>query len=163
MRKVERLFELCGGRLKRADRNFRVTAIFLSLISLSVAGWTFFFSPQIVQAEVEWRIMKALDLKTKPLDIAPSADGKWLFILSPGEILILSLAEGAIKDRIPIDKDFDRIAPLPRPDLLTITSSAKNTLQVIRFETIYKIDVTDLPFKGPQEAPVTVVVFNDYQ
>jgi hypothetical protein len=135
--------------------------IVLILTSLLLASWT--FSPQIVQAGVEWRIIKDLDLKTKPLDIAPSVDGKWLFILTPGEILIFSIPEGTITDRIPVDKDFDRIAPLLRPDLLTITSSTKNTLQVIRFETIYKIDLTGLPVKGPQEALVTVAVFDDYQ
>ena len=47
--------------------------------------------------------------------------------------------------------------------MLTITSSTKKTLQVILFETIYKIDLTGLPFKGPQDASVTVAVFDDYQ
>ena len=137
------------------------TVVLLILALFFVASWTFF--PQIVQADVEWRIIKDLDLKTKPLDIAPSVDGKWLFILTPGEILIFSIREGTINDRIPVDKDFDRIAPLLRPDLLTLTSSTKKTLQVVRFETIYKIDLTGLPFKGLQEASVTVAVFDDYQ
>ena len=135
--------------------------VLLFLAFFSVAGWTFF--PQIVRADVEWRIIKDLDLKTSPLDITPSADGKWLFILTPGEILIFSLSEGTIADRIPVDKDFDRIAPLPKPGLFTITSSTKKALQVILFETVFKIDLTDLPFKGPENAPVTVAVFDDYQ
>jgi hypothetical protein len=86
-----------------------------------------------------------------------------LLILTPGEVLIFSIPEGTITDRFPVDKEFDRIAPLPRPDLLTLTSSTKNALQVIRFETIYKMNLTGLPFKGPQEASVTVAVFSDYQ
>jgi hypothetical protein len=126
-----------------------------------VAGWTFF--PQIVQADLEWRIIKDLDLKTTPLDVAPSADGKWLLILTPGEILVYSFPEGKITDRIPVDKDFDKIASLPRADMFTIASSTKKTLQIIVFEAVYKIDVTGLPFKGPQDASVTVVVFDDYQ
>ena len=133
----------------------------LVLAFLFVAGWTFF--PQIVQADLEWRIIKDLDLKTTPLDVAPSADGKWLLILTPGEILAYSFTEGKITDRIPVDKDFDRIASLPRADMLTIASSTKKTLQIILFEAVYKIDVTGLPFKGPQGALVTVVVFDDYQ
>ena len=133
----------------------------LVLAFLFVAGWTFF--PQIVQADLEWRIIKDLDLKTTPLDVAPSADGKWLLILTPGEILAYSFTEGKITDRIPVDKDFDRIASLPRADMLTIASSTKKTLQIILFEAVYKIDVTGLPFKGPQNAAVTVVVFDDYQ
>jgi hypothetical protein len=142
-------------------RKMKKTVVLSVLAFFFVAGWTFF--PQIVQAALEWRIIKDLDLKTTPLDVAPSADGKWLFILTPGEILAYSLAEGMITDRIPVDKEFDRIAPLPRPDLLTIASSTKKTLQVILFEAVYKIDVAGLPFKGPQDASVTVAVFDDYQ
>ena len=133
----------------------------LVLAFLFVAGWTFF--PQIVQADLEWRIIKDLDLKTTPLDVAPSADGKWLLILTPGEILVYSFPEGKITDRIPVDKDFDRIASLPRADMFTIASSTKKALQIILFEAVYKIDVTGLPFKGPQDASVTIIVFDDYQ
>jgi len=137
------------------------TVVLLVLAFSFVAGWISF--PQIVRADVEWRIIKDLDLKTSPLDVTPSADGKWLFILTPGEILIFSIPEGTITDRIPVDKAFDRIAPLPRPDMFTITSSTKRALQIILFETVYKIDVEGLPFRGPAGAPVTLVVFDDYQ
>jgi hypothetical protein len=95
--------------------------------------------------------------------VAPSSDGKWLFILTPGEILVYSFPEGKITDRIPVDKDFDRIASLPRADLVTIASSTKKALQIILLEAVYKIDVTGLPFKGPSDAAVTVIVFDDYQ
>ena len=133
----------------------------LVLVCLFAVIWIFF--PQMVGADVEWRIIKDLDLKTKPLDIAPSVDGKWLFILTSGEILIFSIPEGTITDRIPVDKDFDRIAPLMRPNLITLTSNTKKSLQIILFETIHKIDTAGLPFKGPQEASVTIAVFDDYQ
>jgi len=161
MEKGKRLWDLCSGNLMQERARITARVMVLVLISWFVAGWT--FSPQFVQADVEWKILKELDLKTTPLDIAPSVDGKWLFILTPGEILIFLISEGTISDRIPVDKDFDRIAPLRRPDLLSLTSSTKKTLQVIHFEAIYKLDLTGLPFKGPQEAPVTVAVFDDYQ
>ena len=137
------------------------TIILLVLAFLFVAGWAFF--PRMAQADLEWKVVKDLDLKTTPLDVAPSLDGKWLFILTPGEILAYSFPEGKITDRIPVDKDFDRIASLPRPDMVTISSSAKKTLQIILLEAVYKIDVTGLPFKGPSDAAVTLVVFDDYQ
>jgi hypothetical protein len=138
------------------------TVIFLVLAFFFVAGWAF-FPPQIVQADLEWRIIKDLELKTTPLDIAPSADGKWLFILIDGEILVYFFPEGVITDRIPVGKDFDRIASLPRADMVTISSGTKKALQIILLEAVYKIDMTGLPFKGPQDASVTVAVFDDYQ
>ena len=137
------------------------TAVLLVLAFLFVGGGTFF--PQVVQADLEWRIIKDLDLKATPLDVVSSADGRRLFILTPGEILVYSFPDGKLTDRIPVDKDFDKIASLPRGDILTITSSTKKALQLILLETVYKIDVTGSPFKGPKDALVTIVVFDDYQ
>jgi len=132
----------------------------LVLVSFFAAAWTF---PQIVQAELEWRIIQGLDLKTTPLDITSSADGLWLFILTPGEILVYSAQEGKITQQIPVDPAFDRITSFPRGNVLTIASSTKKVLQIIYLETVYKIDVMGLPFKGPQDALVTLAVFTDYQ
>jgi len=137
------------------------TVILLVLAFLFVGGGTFF--PQVVQADLEWRIIKDLDLKATPLDVVSSADGRRLFILTPGEILVYSFPDGKLTDRIPVDKDFDKIASLPRGDILTITSSTKKALQLILLETVYKIDVTGSPLKGPKDALVTIVVFDDYQ
>jgi len=132
-----------------------VSAFFLA------ASWT--FSPPIAQAELEWKIVQDLDLKTAPLDLAPSADGQWLFILTSGEILVYSVQEEKVIQQIPVDRDFDRIASLPRGNTLTLTSTAKKSLQIILLESIFKIDLSGLPFRGPNDAPVTVAVFTDYQ
>ena len=131
------------------------------LIFLFLAGWISF--PNLVQADMEWRILKDLNLQATPLDVTPSADGQWLFILTPGEILVYSFQEGKITDRISVDKGFDRIASLPRANALTLTSSTKKELRIILLEVVHKIDVTGLTFKGPQNAPVTIAVFTDYQ
>ena len=131
------------------------------LAILLTAAWASF--PKVVQADVEWKVLRSLDLKATPLDVAPSMDGQRLFVLTPGEILVYSIAEGKITDHIPVDKEFDHIVSLPRGDALSLSSSKKNLLQVILLETIYKIDVSGLPFKGPKDAPVTIAVYDDYQ
>jgi len=136
------------------------TTILIACAFLAMAA---FISPHVARAEVEWKILKDLDLKKTPLDIAPSLDGKWLYILTPGEVVIYSFVEGTIADRIPVDKSFDKIASLPRPDALVASSSTKKSVQLVLLERSYKIDVTGSPFRGPQEAPVTIVVFDDYQ
>ena len=135
--------------------------IVLVLALLVAAAWASF--PKVVQADVEWKVLKSLDLKATPLDVAPSADGQRLFVLTPGEILVYSIPEGKITDHIPVDKGFDRIVSLPRGDALSISSSTKKMLQVITLESLYKIDVSGLPFKGPKDAPVTIAVYDDYQ
>jgi len=135
--------------------------IFIACVFLALAAWVSF--PHFALADVEWKIIKDLDLKKTPLDIAPSLDGKWLYILTPGEVVIYSFVEGTITDRVSVDKSFDRIASLPRPDTLVVSSSTKKALQVVLLERSYRIDVAGSPFKGPENAPVTIVVFDDYQ
>jgi hypothetical protein len=94
--------------VKKGEVFMRKRAINLLILAfLWAAIWTLF--PQIAQANLEWRILKDLDLKTTPRDVAPSADGQRLFILTAGEILVYSFPEDKISDRIPVDKDFDRI------------------------------------------------------
>ncbi len=137
----------------------RIVTLVLALLAVTV--WASF--PRVVQADVEWKVLRSLDLKAPPLDVAPSMDGQRLFVLTPGEILVYSIPEGRVTDHFPVDQEFDRIVSIPRGDTLTISSSKKKVLQVIMLETIYKIDVSGLPFKGPKDAPVTVAVYDDYQ
>ena len=119
--------------------------------------------PRMAEAGLEWKVLRNVDLKATPLDVAPSADGQRLFILTRGEILIYSLPEGKITDRIAVDTGFDRIISLPRADVLTVSSSAKKNIQIVMLESIYKIDVSGLPVKGPKDAPVTIAIYDDYQ
>ena len=73
------------------------------------------------------------------------------------------MQESKITDQVPVGKEFDRIASLPRANGLTLSSSANKTIQIIMLENILTIDVSGLPFKGPREAPVVIAVFDDYQ
>jgi hypothetical protein len=139
----------------------KVLLVFLILPVFLTAGWSIY--PHTALADWDWRILKDLDLKASPLDVAASVDGKWIFILVPGEIVVFSNLDGTVAERIPVAKEFDRIAALLRPDLLTIASSTKKNLQILQIEPVLKIDISSLPFKGPEQAPVTVVVFDDYQ
>jgi hypothetical protein len=116
-----------------------------------------------VQAEVKWNTLKEIDLKTEALDIATSPDEQVLFLLSRGEVLVYSLGEEKVIERIPLDKEFDKLNYLPRTNALVLTSSSNKNLRVIKMELIQNFDITELPYQGPENAPVTVIVFNDYQ
>jgi len=139
----------------------RKMAICAVLAFCFMVGWTTL--PQHAQAGLEWRTIKDVDLKTEPLDISMSDDGQLLFILTSGEILVYSVREEKIKNRIPVEKDFDRLTYSPKAKALTISSSAKKALQIILLEYIQEIDITGHPYKGPEDAPVTIAVFTDYQ
>ncbi len=116
-----------------------------------------------IHAAAELTPIKELNLNAKPLDVAAAPDGQKLFVLTPGEILVYSVPEGAVTDRIPVEKDFDGIAFFPQGNTLVLTSSVKNALKTVLLDFIYDIDITGLPVKGPKDAPVTIAVFSDYQ
>lgn len=115
------------------------------------------------RADVELTDLKQMNLGVQPVDVAASADGKLIFILAPGKLLVYSISKEKITNRISIAQGFDRITLSGRADTLILTSSASNTMKLMHMERIYDIDVSGLPVNGPVDAPVTITVFDDYQ
>jgi len=107
-----------------------------------------------VSAELEWKFRKPVPLTSAPLDNAVSTDGQLLYILSPGEIMVYSLTQNKAINTIPIEKEYDNISVSPKGNSLIETSSAGKSLKIIDLEFIYDIDISDLPLKGPADAPV---------
>ena len=119
--------------------------------------------PQFIYAEIDTTLIKQTNLDVQPLDIAASADGKMIYVLARGEILLYSINEGKVSNRIPIDKDFDKLTYAAKDNVLILTSSSSKTLKIIQVEFIYNITLDGLPYKGPADAAVTIAVFDDYQ
>ncbi len=137
--------------------------IFAIRIILTFLASLLFVPQHAVAQEMEWTIKTERNLEATPLDTAVSADGRLIFILSPGEILVYSVLQQKVINRIPVDKRFDRVTFSRADNTLIVTSSSAKVLKTIQLEFIQNIDITGLPFKGPANAPVTVAVFNDYQ
>ena len=137
--------------------------IFAIKIILTFLASLLFVPQHAVAQEMEWTIKTERNLEATPLDTAVSADGRLIFILSPGEILVYSVLQQKVINRIPVDKRFDRVTFSRADNTLIVTSSSEKVLKTIQLEFIQNIDITGLPFKGPANAPVTVAVFNDYQ
>jgi hypothetical protein len=118
---------------------------------------------QPVGADLSWSVLKELNLEGQPLDVATSADGQTLFILVSGEIHVFSVPENAISKKIPVEKGFNRIAYAPALHALVVTGGESKALQILKLQDIHQLDLSGLPFRGPENAPVTVVVFSGYQ
>lgn len=138
----------------------KISLVFGILLSLIIGRP---FAPQLAHADLEWMTKKQLNLGTTPMDISTSADGKMIFILVPGEILVYSPSEDKIMNRIPAEKGFDRITFSAKDNALILSNSSEQTLRIIQLQTVHEISVSGLPHKGPENAPVTIAAFNDYQ
>jgi len=114
-------------------------------------------------ASVEWAVQKTLELKNSPVDIAVSQNGAWIFVLTDQGTILVYSSKGTLKGRIEVGTHVDQIKTGPREDILFATSRKNKTVKVIDLEFIWDIDVSGSPTKGPAEAPVTIVVFGDFQ
>lgn len=130
-------------------------AVFLiSLLALTVHP---------VWADLSWSTLTEFSLQGEPLDVASSGDGKSLFILAPGEVHVYSIPENALEKKIPVGEGFDRITYSPALHALVLTARGSKTLKILKLQDIHALDLSGLPFKGPEGAPVSVVVFSGYQ
>jgi hypothetical protein len=120
-------------------------------------------APELGQADVEWTLKKQLNLDAKPLDIFPSTDGQWIFVLVEGEILVYSMPEDKIVKRIPVDREYDSLQHSPAGNILIVASRSAKAVKIIKLGIIHHFDLSELPFKGPANAPVTIAAFFDYQ
>jgi WD40 repeat protein len=156
---LERHFSGLSGLGENVMKRFLCFMSLLLIVFFVVSAG--FVDP--VSAELEWTFRKEVPLTSAPLDNAVSADGQSLYILSAGEIVVYSLTRNKTINTIPIESEYDSIAVSPSGNSLILTSSAGKSLKIIDLEFRFNIDISDLPLKGPADAPVTIVVFSDYQ
>jgi len=114
-------------------------------------------------ASVEWTPGRAFKIDESPVDVACSADGRWVFVLTDEGSLLIYSAEGKLADRIAVGTHVDSIKTGPKADILLLVSRKNKTVEEIVLDFIYDINISGSPFKGKDTAPVIITVFNDYQ
>jgi len=117
----------------------------------------------VICADVDWTEKTELNLEASPLDIVASSDGEWLFVLTPGQLLVYAGPENKLLKKIPVHAQFDRLAHSAKDNTLVLCSSSGKSLKFIELELVHEFDVSGLPFKGPENAGVIMAVFGDYQ
>lgn len=135
--------------------------LILGLIIILAGIWQ--SAVPVFPADLEWRVTKHFKMEAPPLDVSPSSDGQLIFILAPGEILVYSVKEDKVVKHIPVDKAFDRVIHSASDNTLLLSSRSGQALEILQLELVHRIDVSGLPFKGPEHAEVTVTVFSEYQ
>ena len=133
--------------------------IFCSLLLIMLIG-----SPLPAQpVDIDWTLLKQFQLDGQPLDIASSTDGKLFFVLTPGKVAVYSNFSEKPFKQISIDGDFDRMIYSEKTSTLILSNSATHTVKILEIDLVQNISIEGSPFKGPENAPVTLAVFDDYQ
>ena len=135
----------------------------ISNVSLSIVIILSAFTGGFSAGDVEWNILKTLELDATPIDVAITPDGRRIYVLTDqGEILVYSSTQ-TVEGRIEVGKHVDQLKLGPRGETLILTSGRDKTIQVATVDFIQNIDTTGAPFKGPEDAPVVIAVFDDFQ
>lgn len=116
----------------------------------------------IAHANISFDPILTTDIQAPILDMTTDAEEDLIFLLTPEAVLFYSPEAKAVVDRIPLSQSFDRIGLLD-DDRLILTGGDPSRIHIIRYQRIYEIDITNRTFKGPADAKVTIVVFDDYQ
>ena len=114
-------------------------------------------------ATVEMEVLKTFKAEDKILDVAMAGNGKWIYMLTEkGEVLIYRTG-GKLLDRIFVGTSVEGIKMGSREDILLLTNREDSTVQIVLIDIVYNIGIEGSPYKGPVDAPVTIVVFNDFE
>jgi hypothetical protein len=119
--------------------------------------------PSTSEAGVEWTVKQKLKLDHEVLDLEYDDKGGKLFVLAPGEVLVYSDGGTKLSSRIPVGKKYNRLDYKPASNVLVLASTRAGDVELLQLTNIHEFSLDGLPAKGPARAPVTIVVFSDYQ
>ncbi len=114
-------------------------------------------------AAIEWSVTKQLTVDTPLLDVTTTPDGKWMIGLAPGEIIVYSMQDGSVISRTAVDKAFDRLIYSAPDQTVIVSSTSGKKLQFVKLDVVNLFSYAGSPAKGPENAPVVLAVFSDYQ
>lgn len=135
----------------------RETVLFACLFLLSA------LTAERAQAEIGMSVPMTLKLEETPLDTEVSAGGRYIFVLTDKGTVLVYTPDGKLSDTLEVGSAVDSIKAGPREEVLLLVSSKERTVRVAVLDFVQEINTAGSPFKGKAEAPVTIVLFTDFQ
>ncbi len=130
--------------------------LFLAVLIVTASAWP-------LEAAVEWKLEEFQSLSAKALDIAVSGDGRRTFVLLPQGRIVVFNVENQVESLLETGVSADRMELSPDASRLFLNDLSKNRLLVVALEYLHDVDDAAAPFRGSQNAPVSIVVFSEFQ
>jgi hypothetical protein len=134
----------------------KVTVFFSTLAA-------FFCLLPVCFAALDWNVIQTFNLKDPPLDVAFSTSRNKVFILTGAGQIQVYEPNGTLDETMDVGKGFDRLWHIQGSDVVLLSSREKKTVQIIELNFVEQIDISGSPFRGPENAPVVVAVFSDFE
>ena len=132
---------------------FRLPLAFI--VALTAATWS--------MAAVEITPQRTLTTDGEPVDVVVSQDGNLTIVLTDNGKVLIYDRSGNLTDTVELGPHIDQIEIGPRGERLFAASRKNKTVEIIALDFIHEINTLGAPSKGPQEAPMVIVVFSDFQ
>ncbi len=120
-------------------------------------------APQFAEAKITHTLLPDIALTEAAQDITFSRDGSTAYILTQKAILLYSVAEARVTDRIPLSKPYAAMALSPDESTFYLTAADAPKIGVIKYAKIYNLPIGKSPIIGNEKAPVTITAFLDFQ
>ena len=116
-----------------------------------------------VSGDLNWTVQANWSLPAKPLDLVHSLDNKKVFILTAASKVHIFAADGRKLGEMPVEADTVAIDIAPRGEMLYLINGRTNSFTAMDIGFSQQIDITGAPVRGKADAPVTLVVFSDFE
>ena len=116
-----------------------------------------------VSGDLNWSVQATWTIPVKPVALAQSLDNKKVFILSADAKVYIFTPEGKKLGELPVDPDTTAIDIAPRGEMLFLINGKTNSYTAIDISFNQNIDITGAPVRGKMDAPVTLVIFSDFE
>ncbi len=110
-----------------------------------------------------WRVENTWNINAKPVDLKYSLDEKLVFILTADNMVQIYNKKGELQGEIPVPKTTIAIDIAPQGEALYLVDGKNKSLTSIALDYVRDINIADAPFKGKADAPVTIVLFTDFE
>ncbi|WP_306547216.1 thioredoxin domain-containing protein [Desulfobulbus sp.] len=113
--------------------------------------------------DLNWSVQASWPIPAKPVDIAQSLDNKKVFILGADSKVYIFTPDGKQLGALPVDSGVTAIDIAARGEMLYLVNDKTKTYTAIDVSFNQKIDIIGAPVRGAENAPVTLVLFSDFE
>lgn len=137
--------------------------LLMALLVLPLTAQAVEMKKNNVSGDLNWSVQATWTIPAKPLGFVQSLDNKKVFVLGADAKVYIFNPEGKQLGELPVDPDTTAIDIAPRGEMLFLINGKTNSYTAIDVSFTQKIDIAGAPVKGKNDAPVTLVVFSDFE
>ena len=142
----------------------KIVVALATFIVLSAATLLIASTPSSgTDGRVEWKEVNSIQIPAEAIDFVYSLDGKYVFILMQNQRVLVYDQKGELQGSIPVEAGVSAIDIAPQGELLYLIDTEKNLTTTLAIDFIAFINTSESAYRGNIDAPVTIVVFSDFQ